>query len=181
MNNKHIQNIVLAALFLAIGLVLPFFTGGELFGRMLLPLHIPVLLCGLMLGPKYGFIVGAILPIVRFLMIGHPPFPIPGLPMTFELAAYGAVIGLLYNRLPKKPPFLYASLVGAMLVGRVIWGFVMAIMSSIDSNMVFSLGIFWTGAFVNSISGIALQIVLIPALILALRAAGWRNEGEYAR
>jgi len=181
MNNKHVQNIVLAALFLSIGLVLPFFTGGELFGRMLLPLHIPVLLCGIMLGPKYGLVVGAALPIVRFLMIQHPPFPLPGLPMVFELATYGLVIGLLYKKLPKRIPWIYASLIGAMIIGRVIWGVAMAVMATIDADMTFSLSIFWTAAFVNALSGIALQIVLIPALIIALRAAGWRSGGEYAR
>ncbi len=35
-------------MFVAIGIVLPFFTGQiQLIGNMLLPMHIPVMLCGL--------------------------------------------------------------------------------------------------------------------------------------
>ena len=51
MNHNFLKNMALAALFLAIGLVLPFFTGQiPAVGKMLLPMHIPVLLCGLICG-----------------------------------------------------------------------------------------------------------------------------------
>ena len=44
---QNIKNTVLAAMFLAIGLVLPFLTGQiPRIGSMLLPMHIPVFLCG---------------------------------------------------------------------------------------------------------------------------------------
>ena len=52
---KNIKNMVLAAMFLAIGLVLPLFTGQiPQVGNMLLPMHIPVFLCGLICGWQYG-------------------------------------------------------------------------------------------------------------------------------
>ena len=45
------KNIVLSAMFLAIGLILPFFTAQiPQIGQMLLPMHIPVLLCGFVCG-----------------------------------------------------------------------------------------------------------------------------------
>ncbi|MDO4573109.1 MAG: ECF transporter S component, partial [Clostridia bacterium] len=53
MNNTkaNIRNLCLAAMFLALGLVLPFLTGQiPQIGNMLLPMHIPVLLCGLICG-----------------------------------------------------------------------------------------------------------------------------------
>ena len=57
---KHnIKNLTLAAMFLAIGLVLPFLTGQiPRIGNMLLPMHIPVFLCGLICGWQYGGAVG---------------------------------------------------------------------------------------------------------------------------
>ncbi|MCL2575664.1 MAG: ECF transporter S component [Defluviitaleaceae bacterium] len=177
MNNRHIQNIVLAALFLAIGLVLPFFTGGMLLGRMLLPMHIPVLLCGIMLGSRYGFLVGGLLPIARFLMVQHPAFVLPGLPMVFELAVYGALIGFLYHKLPKTIPNLFISLFAAMIAGRIIWALAMTIIAGV-SDIPFSFEIFISDAFINATTGIILQIVLIPTLIIALRKAGWRTYGE---
>ena len=45
MINPKLKNLVLTAMFLAIGLVLPFLTGQiKEIGNMLLPMHIPVFL-----------------------------------------------------------------------------------------------------------------------------------------
>ena len=45
------KKLTLAAMFFAIGIILPFFIGQiPLIGQMLLPMHIPVLLCGLIVG-----------------------------------------------------------------------------------------------------------------------------------
>lgn len=44
---KNYKNMVLSALFLAIGIILPFITMQiPRIGNMLLPMHIPVILCG---------------------------------------------------------------------------------------------------------------------------------------
>ena len=58
-----VRKLVLSAMFLALGLVLPFLTGQlpEL-GSMLLPMHIPVLLCGMIVGGPWGLVVGLICP-----------------------------------------------------------------------------------------------------------------------
>ena len=71
--NKTIYNLVLSAMFLAIGYILPLFTGQiQQISSMLLPMHIPVMLCGLICGWKYGIIVGAILPVTRSMIFGMP-------------------------------------------------------------------------------------------------------------
>ena len=68
MNHNFLKNMALAALFLAIGLVLPFFTGQiPAVGKMLLPMHIPVLLCGLICGWQWGLGVGFVLPVLEML------------------------------------------------------------------------------------------------------------------
>ena len=97
MKKNTIQKMVQAAMFLAVGLVLPFLTGQiPEVGSMLLPMHIPVLLCGLICGWQYGAAVGLVLPLLRFMLFGMPPlFPV-GAAMTLELATYGLVAGLLY-------------------------------------------------------------------------------------
>ena len=70
---KNILNLTLAAMFMAIGIVLPFFTGQiPQIGKMLLPMHIPVILCGLICGWQYGLVVGFILPFLRYVMFGMP-------------------------------------------------------------------------------------------------------------
>ena len=61
---KPIQNLVLSAMLLAVGIVLPFFTGQiPKVGSMLLPMHLPVLVCGLVCGWQYRWIYSAIVSI----------------------------------------------------------------------------------------------------------------------
>ena len=174
-SSKHVHDLVLAALFLNLGLVLPFFTGNiPAFGAMLLPMHLPVLLCGIILGPRYGALVGLILPITRFFMIGMPPLMPTAISMTTELAAYGGVIGILYGRLPKTVPYLYASLIGAMLAGRLVWAGSRVLLLGLR-DIPFSFELFLAGAFANAIPGIVLQIIFIPTMIYVLKKVGWQN------
>ena len=170
MKKSTTKDLVLAGLFLAIGLLLPFLTGQiPEIGSMLLPMHIPVLICGLVIGWKYGLAVGFVLPLLRNLLFGMPPlFPV-GIAMAFELAAYGVVIGLLYSRFKKQGvKALYISLVGAMLAGRVVWGIVQAILLGMTGSSL-TVGVFMASAFLNAIPGIILQLVMIPPLVMVLR------------
>ena len=77
MNKFSTKNIALSGLFIALGIVLPFLTGQiPNIGRMLLPMHIPVLLCGFVCGWPFGLIVGFVTPLLRSVMFGMPPlFP----------------------------------------------------------------------------------------------------------
>lgn len=71
---KNVRNLTMSALFLALGLVLPIFTGQiPQIGSMLLPMHIPVFLCGLICGGPWGALVGLILPLLRSVLFGMPP------------------------------------------------------------------------------------------------------------
>ncbi|MDD2441998.1 MAG: ECF transporter S component [Eubacteriales bacterium] len=168
---KTLIRLVLAGMFLALGLVLPFLTGQiPQFGSMLLPMHIPVLICGFVCGWPYGLVVGLITPVLRSLMFGMPPMFPGAVAMAFELAAYGFMTGLLYKLLPKKVPFIYVTLAAAMLVGRVVWGLVTFLLVS-SAGSAFTFSAFLAGAFVNAVPGIIVQIVLIPIIILALQKA----------
>ncbi|WP_330558204.1 ECF transporter S component [Acutalibacter sp. 1XD8-33] len=111
------KNIVLSAMFLAIGLILPFFTVQiPQIGQMLLPMHIPVLLCGFVCGWQSGAIVGFVLPLLRSAIFGMPVFFPSATGMAFELMTYGLVAGLLYSLSKWKCLLaLYRSLVIAML------------------------------------------------------------------
>lgn len=169
--NSSTQNLVSGAMFLALGIVLPFFTAQiPEIGKSLLPMHLPVLLCGYVCGWKYGLIVGAVVPILRSLLFGMPPMMPTAAAMAFELAAYGAFTGILYERLPKTVFSVYASLIGAMIAGRLVWGLVSIFLYGIVGNT-FSVQIFLASAFFNAIPGIILQIILVPAMIMALKRA----------
>ena len=89
-------NLVLGALFMALAIIMPFITGQiPEVGSMLLPMHLPVLICGFVCGWKYGLAVGFVVPLLRSVMFGMPPLMPTGVCMACELAAYGACTGLL--------------------------------------------------------------------------------------
>ena len=168
-----LKNLCLAAMFVAIGLVLPFVTGQvPKFGSMLLPMHIPVLLCGLICGWRYGLMVGFLLPPLRFVLFGMPPIFPTGMAMAFELATYGLLAGLLYSRSRWKCIIaLYRCLIAAMVGGRVVWGAAMVVLTGL-SGSTFGWAVFMSGAFFNAIPGIVLQLTVIPAVMVALDKTG---------
>lgn len=167
---------MLAALFLALGLIMPFLTMQiPEIGSMLLPMHIPVLVCGFVCGWKYGLLVGFITPLFRSLIFAMPPMFPTATSMAFELASYGATVGILYRTLYHSKFRIYISLLVAIFSGRIVWGAVMIIISGISKSS-FSWQIFVSGALLNAIPGIILQLVLIPILIFALEKAGVKNK-----
>ncbi len=168
-----IKKLTLSAMFLAIGIVLPFFTGQlQQIGNMLLPMHIPVFLCGLICGWQYGAAIGFILPLMRSLMFTMPPLFPTAAAMAFELMTYGLVAGLLYSRSRWQCVIaLYRSVIAAMLAGRAVWGIAMIILLGIDGKS-FTLKAFMAGAFLNAIPGIIVQLILIPAVMVALNRTG---------
>ena len=168
--NRKVRSLVLAAVCVALGLVLPFLTGQiPSIGSKLSPMHIPVLLCGFLCGWQYGLAAGFVLPLLRNLLFGMPPMPV-ALIMAFEMATFGLCTGLLYKFLPKKPAYVYVTLIASMLIGRVVWGVVSLIVYTARGTG-FTFAAFLAGAFTNAVPGIILHIVLIPPIVLALKKA----------
>ena len=162
---RQIRNLTLAAMLLALGLILPLVTGNiPRVGNMLLPMHLPVFLGGLLLG--------SVLPLMRSLLFGMPPLYPVALAMTFELATYGAVAGALYRRSPWKClRALYRALLLAMFAGRAVWGIAEIALLGM-AGKTFTWQMFLAGAFLNAVPGILLQLILIPSIMLALHRTG---------
>lgn len=168
-NKLLIQKTALAAMFIALSFVLPFFTMQiEKIGDMLCPMHIPVILCGFICGAPWGLVVGIVSPLLRSLIMTMPVMFPTAIGMAFELGTYGLVAGLLYNALPKKKKYIYVSLIGAMITGRIVWGIARIVMFGFDFTK-FGWSAFWAGAVVNAIPGIIIQIVLIPVIVILIR------------
>ena len=167
--NKNLLKLVLSAMFLALALVLPFLTGQIAeFGSMLLPMHIPVMLCGLVCGPQYGLVVGLIAPLMRSLIFGMPPMFPTAISMAFELATYGFVIGILFQKSHWKCiKSLYHCLLISMVMGRVVWGIVQCILLGFGENG-FTISMFVSGAIAKALPGIILQLLLVPTVMLML-------------
>lgn len=183
--NTQLYPMLVTAVLLAIGLVLPFLTGQlQSIGQLLSPLHIPALICGLTCGPFWGGLLGAVLPLLRMSLFGMPPLP-AALPMTFELCVYGAASGLLYPLLAKgsgrRMPAMLGALVSAMVLGRVAGGAAKALLlagGAISANAPFTFAAFLTGYFADTAAGAAIHLVLVPAVVLALEKAKLSPLGQ---
>lgn len=164
-----VKKLVFTAVCAALCLVLPMaFHTVPNAGTIFLPMHIPVLLCGLICGWPYGGVCGLIGPLLSSLVTGMPPAAM--LPsMMVECCGYGFTSGLLmkYVRTKHATADLYISLVSAMIVGRVLAGFAKA--------WIFTPGVSpfaWvTTSLVAGIPGIAIQLVLMPMVVYALTKA----------
>lgn len=167
MDRQGIKRLVLAALFLALGLVLPsaFHMVGA--GPVFLPMHIPVLLCGFVCGWQYGLAVGLLTPLLSS-FTGMPPLFPTAIAMMFELGAYGCLTGLLRRKLGCN---VYVSLIAAMLGGRVVSGLANAALMGV-AGKAYGLTAFLSASFVTAVPGIVIQVVLIPLVVLALERTG---------
>ena len=169
---KSTNKLVISALLLSLCLVLPFFTGQiPEIGNMLLPMHFPVFIAGFVVGGPYAMIVGITAPLLRSMLWGMPILFPKALGMAFELAAYGLISGLIFSKSKKDTKSIFTALIAAMLGGRTVWGVVTYIMFGILGNP-FTLSIFMTEAFVNSVLGITVQLIFIPLIISALKKSG---------
>ena len=167
-----IHPLTSAAMCLALCLLLPFLTGQiPQIGSALCPMHLPVLLAGFLCGPWWAMLVGLTAPLLRNLLFSMPPL-LTAIAMSFELATYGTISGLLYQQMSKSLSGIYVSLITAMISGRIIWGIVRVAMTGVAGEA-FTWAMFLAGAFTTAIPGIILQLILIPVLVCALRKANY--------
>ncbi len=135
---------------------------------MFLPMHLPVLLAGFLVGPAAGVVVGILAPGLSFLLTGMPPtYAVPL--MSLELPLYGLIAGICYVRLRLN---IYISLILAMIAGRIMFGLGLFVLG-LFMKLPYSAATFFStgGAIVTGLPGIALQVVLIPLIVAGIRRA----------
>ncbi len=168
----QIRRMIYAALYLAIAMVLPFVTGQiPEIGSALCPMHIPALLCGFMCGWPWGLAVGFIAPLLRSVVFTMPPMFPTAVAMAFEMAVYGGLAGYLRLKLPQTAGFTYAVLVISMIAGRLVLGVVHVVLAGLSGSE-YTWTLFLSGAVLDAIPGIILQLALIPVLVIAMERAG---------
>ena len=166
----RVYPLVFAALCLTLAFVLPYLTGQiPEIGQVLSPMHIPVFLCALSVGPWYGLAVGAIAPLLRSLLVGMPPLYPMASAMAFEMAAYGLVAGLALRWLKQGNRTLrvYAALLIAMVIGRFVYGAAMYLML-MAKGQPYTFAAFFTGTFVKALPGIFLHLAVVPPIVVLL-------------
>lgn len=165
MNNKK---VVYSAFFIALGVLFPMifhYIGGPGLGRILLPMHLPVLIGAAFLGPLAGLTLGVFTPLLSSLFTGMPPV-IPMLPiMVAELAVYGLAMGYLLRKLN-----IYLALIITMLLGRAAASLVVLLLvyvfsfSQLPANPV----IYFYGTVTAGLPGIIGQLIVVPLIVIYL-------------
>ncbi len=170
MNNKvSVKNICITAACIALGCVLPTAFHAVGLGSILSPMHIPVLLCGLVTGGSYGLICGILTPLLSSLITGMPgPAMLPS--MVPELAVYGLVAGLMmrFVRTGKNIGDIYISLGTSMIAGRIVGGIAKALFFTGGS---YSISLWVASYFVEALPGIICHLLLLPVLVMTLERA----------
>lgn len=161
------RNVVLSGLFIAFGLILPMiFHQFSMGGPAFLPMHIPVLIGSMLLGPASGLLIGMVTPVLSSVLTGMPP-TFPMLPiMFFELAIYGLVAGYLYKTLKLN---VIVSLVLAMIAGRIAAGIVVFVLAQFFGFQGPGPIPFIQGAIITGLPGIVIQLVLVPIVLNLVR------------
>ncbi len=157
--------IAFSAMFMAVGLVLPFVTGQiPQIGKMLLPMHIPVFMCALVCGKWYGAAVGFILPFFRSLLIGMPALYPDAVVMAPELCVYAFVTGVIFETINNNTlTRIYMAMIPAMIAGRLVWGIWKFIVLGLGGTS-FTPEMFVAGGFLNAIPGMILQLAVVPVM-----------------
>lgn len=167
---SSVKKSIICSVCIALCYVLPlFFHGIQNAGSVLCPMHIPVIICGLVCGGPYGLICGLAGPAMSSILTGMPA--IAYLPtMMVELGAYGLVSGVLINRVRTRNTVadIYISMIVAMIIGRIAAGIVRAILFT-SGGYTFAV---WVSSYlVTCWPGILIQLVFIPAILMALTKA----------
>lgn len=134
--------------------------------RLLLPMHWPVIMAGLVYGWRSGLLIGLMAPFTNHLLTGYPLMPmIP--PMTVELAVYGSMVGLIKEYIDSKG---YKAVLSALIMGRLILVGIVAAFGLFGSNFLAYL----KAAMMPGLAAMLLQTILLPPL-----AAAWVRKFDY--
>lgn len=171
--NVRVMKIVYSGVLIAIGILLPqaFHMFGQNAGMIFLPIHIPILMAGLLLGPSYGGVVGFLVLILSSVLTGMPPVPKVYF-MIAEFIAYGSVSGFMMRKTN-----IYISLLSAMAAGRIFYGVALVLgINLLHIRAPFANGAAFISGIVTGIPGIIIQLVTLPVLYAALRRGGFTFE-----
>ena len=161
---KMTKKLALFALMFLITLVIPsYIPQHHVFGKILLPMHLTVLLSAYIIGGPMAMVIGAAAPIARHYIVGFPAWEI-AFPMCFELAVYGLVAGVLYSRSDRRGKDIVKSLLIAMLAGRIVW-----VVANIIMGHGYTFVMFVNDMIASALPGVILQLFVVSLVVYSLK------------
>lgn len=174
---KSIVSIALVALAVALP-QLVHIAAGQAGGLTWLPMYLPVLLAGCLLGTWWGLGVGVLSPIVSFLITSLAGNAMPALArlpfMIAELAVFAGISGLFSKNIMKNDWIAFPAVLFAEIAGRVTFISLVAIFQNIST---LSVSLVWSQIQTGFI-GLILQAVIVPAVIILVKKLMERENGE---
>jgi len=177
---KDVRSYLLTAAFVTLAVFVPWvFHQFHLAGPTFLPMHIFVLIAGLLFGWRAGLLVGLFTPLISYFISGLPALNI--LPqVVIEVSAYGFIAGMLREKYHLRTIW---SLLGAIVGGRLTLLLAISIIYLIGGQSYSPLGIeanplasFWS-TVKQGWPGLAIQLAFIPVIIwLVGKSAATRGE-----
>jgi uncharacterized membrane protein len=160
------RRVAHTALYLALAILIPIiFHQFGVAGRIFLPMHLPILICGFIVGPLAGVLVGLLAPFLSHLLTAMPPLYAVPL-MTLELTIYGLFAGITYRKLHLN---IYPALLISMILGRLAFAAGLAILGLFVKLPYGPIQFFAAGgAVMAGIPGIIIQIIIIPPIVAAV-------------
>ena len=169
-----VKKSIYCAICIALCYVLPLAFHAIGAGSVLLPMHIPVLICGLVCGWQFGMLCGISGPAISCILTSMPT--VANLPsMMAELCVYGIVAGVLMKLVRTKSTYadLYISVIAAIIIGRGVSGFVNALIFATGE---YSMALWVSSYVITSWPGTIIQLAIIPSIVFALMKAGFMPE-----
>lgn len=162
---------VVSAVVIALAVLLPQLVhsvAGVSGGIQWLPMYLPVLIGGCLLGVKWGLCVGILSPVASFLLtlaFGNPMPAAARLPyIVIELAVFAAVAGLFSRKIAKSVWWTFPAVIAAAVAGRCVFLLCAVVFRHVA---VLSPTTAWTQV-VMGLRGLLLQIVLVPAITVCV-------------
>ncbi len=170
---RDLRQILITALLISIGVILPLFTHLIAAGNVLLPMHLPILIGGFVLKRKYAILVGFLTPIISNVLTGMP-MTVPMLPiMIFELTTYALVANTLYQAFHKN---IYFSLVVSMIAGRFIALLVVLVLTKVFQVTMLAPIAYIVAAISTGFIGILIQLLIIVPTVVVLKKTKFFKE-----
>lgn len=149
---------------------------GQPGGVQFLPMYLPVLIGGCLLGVRWAVAVGALSPVVSFLLTSLAGNPMPALPrlpfMIAELTVFALVAGLFSKKIAENGLRAFPAVIAAQIAGRAVFLGAVALFQGVAP---FTVPMIWS-QIVAGWPGLAMQAVLVPLMIIALRAVLIKDE-----
>lgn len=172
---KSIIAVGLVALSVALPQLVHLVAGAQ-GGMTWLPMYLPVLIGGCLLGARWGLAIGICSPIISFILTSISGSAMPTLErlpfMIFELAVFSLISGAFSKKIAENKWIAFPAVLFAQIGGRIAFFASVAIFQNLVS---FNLTTIWY-QIQSGFIGVIIQALIVPLIIIALSKFNRKNN-----